>query len=152
MIAAQRRTAQRMLRKPRRAMGERDSAYFLEGLAELDDACAGGSRPGKRGRGAEGRKPVIFAVERRDSGMGFMTAMAAGSMESENVSEFASLKTHIAVSNFKRYITGTFHGVSHRYLQDCIDESVYRFNRRYWKPQLPLRLLQAAVGHAPVRL
>ena len=59
---------------------------------------------------------------------------------------------HIVISNFKRFVAGTFHGVSHRYLQEYIDEFVYRFNRRYWEPQLPLMLFQAAVDHAPVRL
>lgn len=191
MIGVQWRTAHRMLRKLRHAMGDRDNAYLLDGLVELDDAYVGGRRPGKRGRGAEGKKPVLFAVERRKNGMGFMTAQVAGSMDAAQVRQFAqriaptatvrtdgftSLKTltsthdhrpkvtppekvgewlpsvHIVISNFKRYVVGTFHGVSHRYLQEYIDEFVYRFNRRYWEPQLPLRLLQAAVDHAPVRL
>ncbi len=56
-----------MLRKLRRAMGDRDRAYWLSGLVELDDAFIGGKRPGKRGRGAEGRSNVLFAVEPRDA-------------------------------------------------------------------------------------
>ena len=62
MIGVNWRTARLMLTKLRAAMADRDGQYLLDGLVELDDAFVGGRRPGKRGRGAEGRKPVIFAV------------------------------------------------------------------------------------------
>jgi transposase-like protein len=52
-------TAHRMLRKLRIAMGHRDSLYRLRDWIELDDALVGGKRPGKRGRGAEGKTPVL---------------------------------------------------------------------------------------------
>ena len=38
---------------------------LAEGLVEVDDAFIGVRDSGKRGRGAEGKKPVIFAVEQR---------------------------------------------------------------------------------------
>lgn len=60
-------------------------------------------------------------------------------------------KVHIVISNFKSFLAGTFHGVSHRYLQDFIDEFIFHFNRRFWEPQLPDRLLQAADDHEPIR-
>ena len=68
----------------------------------------------------------------------------------EKVTEWLP-KVHIVISNFKSFLAGTFHGVSHRYLQEYIDEFVFRFNRRFWEPQLPDRLLQAAVDHVPIR-
>lgn len=34
---------------------------------------------------------------------------------------------------FKRFLLGTFHGVSGKYLQEYLDEFVFRFNRRYWE-------------------
>ncbi|HYW75030.1 MAG TPA: IS1595 family transposase, partial [Gammaproteobacteria bacterium] len=37
------------------------------------------------------------------------------------------------------------------YLQDYVDEFVYRFNRRQWEPELPQRLLEAAVAHVPIQ-
>ena len=65
-------TAHRMLRKLRIAMGHRDSLYRLRDWIELDDALVGGKRPGKRGRGAEGKTPVLVACERRGEGAGFL--------------------------------------------------------------------------------
>jgi len=59
---------------------------------------------------------------------------------------------HRVISNFKRFILGTFHGVSKTDLHEYLQEFVYRFNRRRWEKQLPRRLLQAAVDHAPVHL
>ena len=40
-------------------MEHRDSLYRLKNLIEMDDAVVGGKRPGKRGRGAKGKKPII---------------------------------------------------------------------------------------------
>lgn len=190
MIGVQWNTAYRMLKKLRQAMGDRDRVYWLEGIVECDDAFIGGRKSGKRGRGAEGKKPVIFAVEKRDKGMGFMTARVVDRVNSEQVRRFAQRitpnsvihtdaftalrvldeshchepratppdkvdewlpKVHIVISNFKSFLAGTYHGVSHRYLQEYIDEFVFRFNRRFWEPQLPERLLQASVDHVPIR-
>lgn len=58
---------------------------------------------------------------------------------------------HIMIGNMKVFVNGTFHGVSFQYLQEYLDEFCYRFNRRFWEPQLPLRLLNACLAHAPVR-
>ena len=56
---------------------------------------------------------------------------------------------HVVIGNFKGFLIGTFHGVSKRYLQEYIDEFVYRFNRKHWKKQLAHRLLTAAAEHEP---
>lgn len=60
---------------------------------------------------------------------------------------------HIIIANLKRFLLGTFHGAvrPHR-LQEYLDEFVYRFNRRFWEPQLPNRLLCLCVEHLPVDL
>jgi transposase-like protein len=50
---------------------------------------------------------------------------------------------HILIANFKNTIRSTFHGVSSKYLQRYLDEFTYRFNRRFWEPQLFDRLLFA---------
>ncbi len=42
-----------------------DSLFRLSVTIELDDAFVGGKRKGKRGRGAEGKTPVIIACENR---------------------------------------------------------------------------------------
>ena len=87
-------TARNMLRKLRTAMAHRDSVYRLvEELIEMDDTYIGGKRPGKRGRGAAGKKPVLVAVERKDKGSGFIAMKAVDTISKETVKDF--LKYHI---------------------------------------------------------
>lgn len=183
-------TAYRMLRLLRRAMADRDRCYWLSGLVEVDDALVGGRRAGKRGRGAEGKTPVLLAVENHGARAGYLAAQVlpdglnqeavAGfarrrfsadvTTRSDALAALASLgnrhrhsarvtppkqatewlpKVHLVIANLKRFILGTFHGVSPRYLQGYVDEFVYRFNRRHWEAELPQRLLEAAVAHVP---
>ena len=184
-------TARSMLRKIRQAMAHRDSIYRLSNLIELDDAFVGGKRCGKRGRGADGKRPVLVAVESRVKGAGFLAMQAVNSVCHKSVEGFLgrhvraaqTVKTdalpalnavgkehnhlkqvtlpeeaktwlplvHIMIGNMKKFIIGTFHGVSSPYLQEYLDEFCYRFNRRFWEPELPLRLLNACLTHAPVR-
>ena len=59
---------------------------------------------------------------------------------------------HLVISNLKTFLLGTFHGVSHHYMQEYVDEFVYRFNRRRLEKQIQLRLLQAAGETASMRL
>lgn len=59
---------------------------------------------------------------------------------------------HIIIGNMKVFLNGTFHGVSSKYLQEYLDEFCYRFNRRFWEPELPLRLLNACLAHVPVKI
>ena len=164
-------TAQSMLRKLRHAMGDRDRAHWHSGLVEADDAFVAGRRAGKRVRGAEGKRPVLFAVERRGERSGFMAAQAVEGLSHAEVGPFSErlgvgLKVrsdafksltvlardhehdpkatppdkvdewlplvHLAISSFKRFLLGPFHGVSGKYLQEYLDEFVFRFNRRYW--------------------
>lgn len=57
---------------------------------------------------------------------------------------------HIAISNAKRFLLGTYHGVSHKHLQRYLDEFCYRFNRRSWEKQITLRLLTACIFANPI--
>ncbi len=83
--------AQRMLRKIRTAMGRRDSVYRLTELVEVDDALVGGRRPGgKRGRGAEGKAPVLVAVENRGERAGFVAMQALQALNQQSVHHFVS--------------------------------------------------------------
>ncbi len=185
-------TARNMLRKIRQAMAHRDSIYRLHRLIELDDTYVGGKHAGKRGRGAEGKKPVLVAVENRTKGAGFVAMQAVDSVSKETVRNFLSFQlvagqtvrtdafpalnavaenhfhdkkvtppnkasewlplVHIMIGNMKTFINGTFHGVSSTYLQEYLDEFCYRFNRRFWEPELPLRLLNACLAHVPVKI
>lgn len=40
---------------------------------------------------------------------------------------------HIAISNAKRNFLGVYHKINGRYLQNYLDEFVYKLNRRYFK-------------------
>ena len=55
------RSAYRMLRILRKAMGDRDSIYRLTEIVEFDDALVGGKKRGKRGRGTQGKVSVLVA-------------------------------------------------------------------------------------------
>jgi len=82
------RTAYRLLHKIRAVMAHRDSIYRLSGLIESDDAYVGGKKPGKRGRGAAGKKPILIAVENRGKHAGFMAAEAVEMISKESVRKF----------------------------------------------------------------
>jgi len=185
-------TARSILKKIRTAMAHRDSIYRLERIIEFDDTYVGGKRAGKRGRGAEGKRPVLVAVETRETGAGFMAMQAVDTISEATVHPFLTyhlrsgqnvrtdalpaLNTvakehvhekkvtppekasewlplvHIMIGNMKKFLNGTFHGVSSQYLQEYLDEFCYRFNRRFWEPELPLRLLNACLAHVPVKV
>jgi len=57
---------------------------------------------------------------------------------------------HTIISNAKAFIAGTFHGLGYRHLQSYLNEFCYRFNRRFWEPELFNRLLKACVAAKPV--
>jgi len=69
----------------------------------------------------------------------------------EEASQWLPL-VHVVIGNLKKFLNGTFHGVSTKYLQEYLDEFSYRFNRRFWEPELPLRLLNACLSHGPVKV
>ncbi|MDW3206134.1 MAG: IS1595 family transposase [Alphaproteobacteria bacterium] len=59
------KTAWRMGQQIRKLMGDADNFEMLRGHVELDEAYVGGRRPGKRGRGAEG-KTIVMGLKQRD--------------------------------------------------------------------------------------
>ena len=64
--------------------------------------------------------------------------------KSSNETTVDSLKwVHIAISNAKRNFLGVYHKIKGKYLQNYLDEFVYRLNRRYFKT-LFIRLLVAS--------
>ena len=84
-------TASRMLRKIRVAMGHRDSLYRLQDLIEIDDALVGGRCSGKRGRGAEGKSPVLVAVENRGQRAGYIAMQQVSAVTKKSVAKFVQL-------------------------------------------------------------
>jgi len=64
-------------------MEDRDTRYNLRGMVELDDTYIGGKRkPGKRGRGARSKVPVLVAVESRPKGCGHVALRKVTSVTS----------------------------------------------------------------------
>jgi transposase-like protein len=182
-----------MLRKLRRAMGDRDRLYRLQDhTLQLDDAFIGGKRPGKRGRGAHGKTTVLVTCEVNHGKPRFAVMETLPALTHETVRDFARRRltpgqeihtdafaalgslievhhqvakntppalvkewlpwVHILIANLKRFILGTYHSVSQRYMQEYLDEFLYRFNRRFWEQQIPNRLLRLCIEHAPIRL
>ena len=58
------KTAWRMAHEIRKWMAEVDGENPLDGDVEIDETMIGGYRPGKRGRGAEGKTVVLGMLER----------------------------------------------------------------------------------------
>lgn len=52
---------------------------------------------------------------------------------------------HVAISNLKKNLLGIYHMVSEKYLQNYLDEFVYKLNRRYFGEKLFDRLIVAAI-------
>lgn len=184
-------TAHRILHKLRTVMVHRDSIYRLEQLIEVDDAYVGGKKPGKRGRGAAGKTPILVAVEHHGKHAGFMAAEIMKNINKEHIHAFLlrhlkdgqKVRTdafpalnavaeahehqkkitppeeasawlplvHIVIGNLKTFLNGTFHGVSGKFLPGYLAEFSYRFNRRFWEHELPMRLLNASLAHVPVQ-
>lgn len=67
------------------------------GIVEADETYIGGRHPGKRGRGAAGKTPVVTLVERngeaRSKVMKKVTAENVGALLSEHVEQHAALMT-----------------------------------------------------------
>ena len=82
-------TAQWMLRKLRRAMGGRDRRDKLSEVVQVDDTLVGGQRPGKRGRGADGKRPVLLAVERCGHGAGYLAVQTGTHLDHTHVRDFS---------------------------------------------------------------
>jgi transposase-like protein len=173
-----------MLHKIRKAMGDRDGAYQLARLVEMDETYIGGPKSGgKRGRGTEkskvpvslnnGKNPefvkmAVIADITGDMPAGFaaQTLREGSTIRSDGCRSYLKAFStdkythapakddpyqrpehlrwlHTIVSNAKRFILGTYHGLDGTHLQAYPDESCYRINRRFFIAQLFDRLLCA---------
>lgn len=57
---------------------------------------------------------------------------------------------HTLIGNIKNSLRGVYHGVSFKHLPLYLAESCYRFNRRYWEPEMFNRLLAACIEARPI--
>jgi transposase-like protein len=82
-------TAWSWCHKIRKAMEDRETRYSLRGIVELDDTYIGGKKkPGKRGRGAKSKVPILLAVESRPKGCGHVSLQKVDSLNSKQVRDF----------------------------------------------------------------
>ena len=164
-------TAWSWLQKLRRCTIRKDREK-LSGKVEVDEFYIGGQKPGKRGRGADGKRIVVGAVERKGCKIGRIRLQVIDDCSSDSLTAFISENVedgsrvvtdgwkgysldknrfdhhqvflskskdkysalsgvHLVASLVKRLILGTFQGrVDSKYLQNYLDEYVFRFNRR----------------------
>ena len=88
-------TAWTWCHKIRKAMEDRDTHYSLQGMIELDDTYIGGKKkPGKRGRGARSKVPVMVAVESRPKGCGHVALQKMETFSSHEANSFLHQKVY----------------------------------------------------------
>lgn len=171
------KTAWRMAKQIRLLFDNQDQdGTPLDGIVEADETYIGGKRRGKRGRGAEGKTPIIGMAERNGEVMAKVVCDTKSSTITpficENVEKGTQLMTdeyksykriylqgykHKTVNHglkqyvngnahtntiegfwgqLKRSINGTYHAVSPKYLQNYLNEFVYRYNLRHSQAHL----------------
>lgn len=83
--------------------------------------------------GSVSPESVLF-TDKSASYVNFAVLVEAHIMErSTKETTVETLKwAHIAISNAKRNFLGVYHKVKGEYLQSCLDEFVYKLNRRYF--------------------
>lgn len=182
------KTAWMMGHKIRKAMAHRDAYYKLAGLVEVDDTYFGSPKPGKRGRGAEGKAKVVVAVETQGDRPGFATMHQVENLSGDQIYQVLKDRlqedivshtdgwraygvlnhgqrkhkpvsvssgknavkllpwVHTMIANVKGNIRGVYHGVSPKHLSRYLSEFCYRFNRRFWEPQMFNRILTACLN------
>ena len=86
-------TAWLIKQKLMEAMFQRNSMYKLDGDVQIDDAYLGGERPGKpgkAGRGAEGKIPFVVAVATRDGKPTHAQMRLVSGFTKEAIADYAS--------------------------------------------------------------
>jgi transposase-like protein len=83
-------TAWLMLQKLRKAMGDRDAKYYLDGIVEMDDAFFGATEEGsKRGRGTE-KTPAIISLSLNEEGCpGFLKVQQVDHVDGATIADVA---------------------------------------------------------------
>ena len=140
--------------------------------------------------GAEGKTPVLEAVENCGERAGFVSMQSVDALNQQTVHDLVcprvaagqqvrsdalgALNSIAHTQHHEPHATpadqagvwlpgcmlpsvtsstlGTYDHVSKNYIQECLNEFCYRFNRRDWEDELSHRLLNAYITHAQIRL
>ncbi|MFN5609128.1 MAG: IS1595 family transposase [Holosporales bacterium] len=109
-------TAWEWLHKLRRAM-VRPNRDKLAGIVEVDETFIGGERPGKRGRGAEGKVFVFIAVEDTEKGIGRIRLSTLEDASSESLSaatlRAVNVGSTVHSDGWEAYNALSMHGYTH---------------------------------------
>lgn len=80
----------------------------LSGKVEIDETFVGGARPGKRGRGADGKSLVVIAVEVKEYGLGRVRMSIIPDASHRSLKKFILLNiasgSHLITDGWKSYI------------------------------------------------
>jgi transposase-like protein len=112
------RTAWNWLHKLRRAM-VRPGRDRLHGVVEVDEAFIGGSRPGKRGRGAAGKSLVLVAAEADGKKIGRIRMVRIADASAANLLP----RINLTISLLKRWLLGSHQGSARPEHLDTISTS-----------------------------
>lgn len=114
------KTAWLMGHKIRKAMADRDIRYQLAGLVEMDDMFIGPKKPGKRGRGSEGKSKVLVSVESQGKKAGFASMEHVPQVSQKEILSMARAKmkqgSEIRTDGWPAYRVIGAEGFEHRYV------------------------------------
>lgn len=116
--------AWRMGHEIRKHMAKVDGEDPLSGIIEIDETMVGGKRPGKRGRGAEG-KTVVFGMMQRDGDV--MTKVVPNVRRATlypHIEENVTKGSEIHTDELRSYHTLADKGYTHKQVNHDIGEYV----------------------------
>ncbi len=163
-----------MVHKLRKAIGQRDDRYTLEGMIEMDEgyftieASKYGDETQKSGRGSKTKSNVMIMAEStilediktgklerqcryfkakvlEDNKADGTDKTFENSINDEQTTKEILKWIHIAISNAKRNFIGNYHKIKKKYLQLYLNEFVYKLNRRYFGERIFDRLVIANI-------
>lgn len=76
------------------AMTTREMEYMLDGIIEMDEFYIGKGSNGKRGRGTDKSKVLIFVSKNKDDSINLMKLQVIDNLKSNTIDEY--VKTHIS--------------------------------------------------------
>ena len=96
----------------------------LSGIVEVDETYVGGKRKGTRGRGAEGKTPIVGMVQRDSDLKASVVDNVKSSTILPMINENVKKGTRLMTDEFKSYRRARFYGFKHETVEHGIKEYV----------------------------